>query len=74
MLDGTKIALGITGSVAAVTVVELAHELGRRGATVRALMTEAAQGIVHPDAVTYATDDEVVTYPNHVATPYERTR
>ncbi len=61
MLDGTNVALGITGSVAAVTVVELAHELRRRGATVRAVMTEAAQGIVHPDAVTYATDATVVT-------------
>ncbi|MGM0371251.1 MAG: bifunctional phosphopantothenoylcysteine decarboxylase/phosphopantothenate--cysteine ligase CoaBC [Halobacteriota archaeon] len=61
MLDGTNVALGVTGSVAAVTVVELAHELRRRGATVRALMTEAAQGIVHPDAVSYATDEPVVT-------------
>ncbi|APE95517.1 bifunctional phosphopantothenoylcysteine decarboxylase/phosphopantothenate--cysteine ligase CoaBC [Halodesulfurarchaeum formicicum] len=61
MLDGTNVALGVTGSVAAVTVVELAHELRRRGATVRALMTESAQGIVHPDAVTYATDEPVVT-------------
>ena len=61
MLDGTNVALGVTGSVAAVTVVELAHELRRRGATVRAFMTESAQGIVHPDAVTYATDGEVVT-------------
>ncbi|MFB6109503.1 MAG: bifunctional phosphopantothenoylcysteine decarboxylase/phosphopantothenate--cysteine ligase CoaBC [Halodesulfurarchaeum sp.] len=61
MLDGTNVALGITGSVAAVTVVELAHELGRRGASVRAFMTESARGIVHPDAVTYATDAPVVT-------------
>lgn len=61
MLDGTNVALGITGSVAAVTVVELAHELRRRGATVRALMTEAAEGIVHPDAVSYATDAPAVT-------------
>ncbi len=61
MLGGTKIALGVTGSVAAVTVVELAHELRRHGATVRAVMTEAATGIIHPDAVTYATDAETVT-------------
>ena len=61
MLEGTNVALGVTGSVAAVTVVELAHELRRRGATVRATMTEAAQGIVHPDAVSYATDAETVT-------------
>jgi len=61
MLDGTNVVLGVTGSVAAVTVVELAHELRRRGATVRAAMTESATGIVHPDAVTYATDAEAVT-------------
>ena len=61
MLEGTNVALGVTGSVAAVTEVELAHELRRRGATVRAAMTEAAQGIVHPDAVSYATDAETVT-------------
>jgi phosphopantothenoylcysteine decarboxylase/phosphopantothenate--cysteine ligase len=61
MLQGTNVALGVTGSVAAVTVVELAHELRRRGATVRAVMTDAAQGIVHPDAVSYATDGETVT-------------
>ncbi|MFB6086101.1 MAG: bifunctional phosphopantothenoylcysteine decarboxylase/phosphopantothenate--cysteine ligase CoaBC [Halodesulfurarchaeum sp.] len=61
MLDGTNVALCVTGSVAAVKVVELAHELRRRGATVRAVMTESARGIVHPDAVTYATDAPVVT-------------
>jgi phosphopantothenoylcysteine decarboxylase/phosphopantothenate--cysteine ligase len=61
MLEGRNVALGVTGSVAAVTVVELAHELRRRGATVRAVMSEAATGIVHPDAVTYATDAEAVT-------------
>lgn len=61
MLEGTNVVLGITGSIAAVTVVELAHELRRRGATVRAVMTDAAEGIVHPDAVSYATDSEAVT-------------
>jgi phosphopantothenoylcysteine decarboxylase/phosphopantothenate--cysteine ligase len=61
MLDGTNVVLGITGSIAAVTVVELAHELRRRGATVRAVMTDAAEGIVHPDAVSYAINSEAVT-------------
>ncbi|MFW6383794.1 MAG: bifunctional phosphopantothenoylcysteine decarboxylase/phosphopantothenate--cysteine ligase CoaBC [Halodesulfurarchaeum sp.] len=61
MLEGTTVALGVTGSVAAVTVVELVHELQRRGATVRAAMTESARGIIHPDAVSYAADAEVVT-------------
>jgi phosphopantothenoylcysteine decarboxylase/phosphopantothenate--cysteine ligase len=61
MLDGVNVALGVTGSIAAVKVVELAHELRRRGATVRAVLSESAQGIVHPWAVEYATDNAVVT-------------
>ncbi|MGB9987873.1 bifunctional phosphopantothenoylcysteine decarboxylase/phosphopantothenate--cysteine ligase CoaBC [Salarchaeum japonicum] len=61
MLEGVNVALGVSGSIAAVKVVELAHELRRRGATVRAVMTESAQSIVHPWAVEFATDNEVVT-------------
>ena len=54
-LEGKIIALGVTGSIAAVEVVRLAHELRRRGAVVQAVMTPAATRIIHPDAVTYAT-------------------
>ncbi|EMA45501.1 bifunctional phosphopantothenoylcysteine decarboxylase/phosphopantothenate--cysteine ligase CoaBC [Halococcus saccharolyticus] len=61
MLRGVNVALGITGSIAAVKTVELAHELRRQGATVRGVMTESAQGIVHPWAVEFATDNSVVT-------------
>ncbi|AHG03368.1 phosphopantothenoylcysteine decarboxylase / phosphopantothenate--cysteine ligase [Halobacterium sp. DL1] len=61
MLDGVNVALGVSGSIAAVKVVELAHELRRRGASVRAVMTDSAQGIVHPWAVEFATDAPVVT-------------
>ena len=61
MLDGTNVALGITGSIAAVTAVELAHELRRQGAAVRGVMTESARGIVHPWAVGFATDCDPVT-------------
>ncbi|SEW02187.1 bifunctional phosphopantothenoylcysteine decarboxylase/phosphopantothenate--cysteine ligase CoaBC [Halobacterium jilantaiense] len=61
MLSGVNVALGVTGSIAAVKVVELAHELRRRGASVRAVVTESAQGIVHPWAVEFATDAPVVT-------------
>jgi phosphopantothenoylcysteine decarboxylase/phosphopantothenate--cysteine ligase len=56
-----NVALGITGSIAAVKTVELAHELRRQGAAVRGVMTESAQGIVHPWAVEFATDNPVVT-------------
>ncbi|WP_160133125.1 bifunctional phosphopantothenoylcysteine decarboxylase/phosphopantothenate--cysteine ligase CoaBC [Halococcus salsus] len=61
MLEGANVALGVSGSIAAVKTVELAHELRRRGATVRAVMTESAQGIVHPWAVEFATENPVVT-------------
>jgi len=61
MLDGVNVALGVSGSIAAVKVVELAHELRRRGATVRAVMTDSARSIVHPWAVEFATDNDVVT-------------
>ena len=61
MLEDTNVVLGVTGSIAAVKTVELAHELRRRGATVRAVMTEAATNIVHPWAVELATDGEVIT-------------
>ncbi|WP_254862390.1 bifunctional phosphopantothenoylcysteine decarboxylase/phosphopantothenate--cysteine ligase CoaBC [Halovivax gelatinilyticus] len=60
-LEGVSVALGISGSIAAVKTIELAHELRRRGAEVRAVMTDSACGIVHPDAVEYATANEVVT-------------
>lgn len=59
-LEGKTIVLGVTGSIAAVETVRLAHELRRRGAAVQAVMTAAACGIVHPDALTYATGREAI--------------
>jgi phosphopantothenoylcysteine decarboxylase/phosphopantothenate--cysteine ligase len=61
LLDGVNVALGVTGSIAAVKVVELAHELRREGAAVRGVMTDGARGIVHPWAVEFATERDVVT-------------
>ena len=61
MLSGVHVALGVTGSIAAVRCVELVHELRRRGASVRAVTTDAARGIVHPWALEFATGHEVVT-------------
>jgi phosphopantothenoylcysteine decarboxylase / phosphopantothenate---cysteine ligase len=61
MLSGVNVALGVTGSIAAVKVVELAHELRRRGANVRGVMTPGARGIVHPWSVEFATENDVVT-------------
>ena len=61
MLDGINVALGVSGSIAAVKVVELAHELRRRGASVRGVMSPSATDIIHPWAVDFATDEPVVT-------------
>jgi phosphopantothenoylcysteine decarboxylase/phosphopantothenate--cysteine ligase len=61
LLDGVNVALGVTGSIAAVKTVELAHELRRHGASVRGVMTDAATGIIHPWAVEFATENPVVT-------------
>jgi phosphopantothenoylcysteine decarboxylase/phosphopantothenate--cysteine ligase len=60
-LEGKTIVLAVTGSIAAVETVRLAHELRRRGAVVQAVMSAAACGIVHPDALTYATGREAIT-------------
>jgi phosphopantothenoylcysteine decarboxylase/phosphopantothenate--cysteine ligase len=61
MLEGVNVALGVTGSIAAVKVVELAHELRRQGAAVRGLMSQSAAGVIHPWSVQFATENPVVT-------------
>lgn len=61
MLSGVNVALGVTGSIAAVKTVELAHELRRQGASVRAVVTESARGIIHPWSLEFATDHDPIT-------------
>ncbi len=53
-LENKRIVLAVCGSIAAVETIKLAHELRRRGAEVIPVMSEAACGIIHPDALTYA--------------------
>ncbi len=60
-LEGKTIVLGITGSIAAVRCVELARELRRHGADVHAVMTGEGQKIIHPEAMRYATGNDVIT-------------
>jgi phosphopantothenoylcysteine decarboxylase/phosphopantothenate--cysteine ligase len=60
-LSDVNVAVGVTGSIAAVRVVQLAHELRRQGASVRAVTTPAAGSILHPWALHFATDAPVVT-------------
>ncbi len=61
MLSGINVAIGVTGSIAAVRVVELVHELRRRGAAVRGVMSESATGIIHPWSLEFASENPVVT-------------
>ncbi len=60
-LEKRTIVLGITGSIAAVECIRLAHALRRRGADVQGVMSDAATRIVHPDAITYATNTPAIT-------------
>jgi len=61
MLEGVNVALGLTGSIAAVRAVEFIHELRRRGANVRGVMTPEATNIIHPWSIEFATETDVVT-------------
>jgi len=60
-LTGKEIVIGVTGSIAAVETVKLIHALQRKGATVQPVMSPAAQGIIHPDALTYASGRPTIT-------------
>ena len=55
-----KIALCITGSVAAAKCPELARELMRRGADVRVTMTPHATRLITPQLMHWATGNEVI--------------
>jgi len=48
ILEGRKILLGVTGSIAAYKAVELASQLTQAGALVDVILTEAAQAFVRP--------------------------
>lgn len=60
-LKGKRIVLAVTGSIAAVETVKLARDLIRRGAVVQGVMSQAAQTIIHPYALQYATGRAVIT-------------
>lgn len=55
------IVLCVTGSVAAFEAVKLAREFRREGIEVKAFMSEAACDIISPNAIEFATGQEVVT-------------
>lgn len=60
-LAGKEIIVAVTGSIAAVETVKLIHALRRRGAGVQAVMSTAAEGIITPDALTYASGRDAIT-------------
>jgi len=61
LLKERKIALCITGSVAAAKCPDIARELMRHGAEVYAVMSAMAQKIIHPYLMEWATGNPVVT-------------
>ncbi|RMG22045.1 MAG: bifunctional phosphopantothenoylcysteine decarboxylase/phosphopantothenate--cysteine ligase CoaBC [Methanobacteriota archaeon] len=60
-LEGKRIVLGITGSIASFLAPQLARELIRRGATVIPVMTEAALTMIGKDLMWWATGVEPIT-------------
>jgi phosphopantothenoylcysteine decarboxylase/phosphopantothenate--cysteine ligase len=60
-LNGKRIVLCITGSVAAVQSPEIARALMRCGADVFAVMSPMAGKIIHPYLMEWATGNEVIT-------------
>ncbi|MFX1369993.1 MAG: flavoprotein, partial [Promethearchaeota archaeon] len=60
-LEGRKIALCITGSVAAVECVSIARLLMRHGAEVYSMMSPMAQKIIHPYLMEWATGNPCIT-------------
>ncbi|MCD6511477.1 MAG: bifunctional phosphopantothenoylcysteine decarboxylase/phosphopantothenate--cysteine ligase CoaBC, partial [Thaumarchaeota archaeon] len=60
-LEGKRIVLALTGSVAAYKAPDLARGLMRHGAEVVAVMSERARDFVGPELMKWATGNEVVT-------------
>jgi phosphopantothenoylcysteine decarboxylase / phosphopantothenate---cysteine ligase len=55
LLEGRRLLVGISGSIAAVEVPKIVRELIRHGADVRAVMSPEATRIITPEAVEFAT-------------------
>ncbi len=60
-LDGKKIVLALTGSIACVECVKLARALIRHGAEVISIMSKEACRILNPLAMEFATGKKVIT-------------
>jgi phosphopantothenoylcysteine decarboxylase/phosphopantothenate--cysteine ligase len=60
-LEGKKVVLCVTGSVASIEIPSLARELMRHGAEVYAVMSDSAEKLVRPETLEWATGNPVVT-------------
>ena len=60
-LEGKKITLCVTGSVAAVECVALSRQLMRHGAEIYTVMSEMGTKIIHPYLLEWATGNPVIT-------------
>jgi phosphopantothenoylcysteine decarboxylase / phosphopantothenate---cysteine ligase len=56
-----QVVVAVTGSIAAVETVKLIHELRRHGAAVQVVMSDAAAGIISPEALAYASGRPAIT-------------
>lgn len=61
VLEGKKITLCVTGSVAAVECVAISRKLMRHGAEIYTVMSEMGTKIVHPYLLEWATGNPVIT-------------
>src|SRR2546428_3185870 len=59
-LEGRTVILCVTGSVASIEVPSLARELMRHGAEVNAVISEAAEKLVRPGTLEWATGNPIV--------------
>ncbi len=55
LLEGRRIVLGVSGSIAAIEVPRIVRELIRHGADVRAVMSPEAARLVTPESLEFAT-------------------
>ncbi|HXW67657.1 MAG TPA: bifunctional phosphopantothenoylcysteine decarboxylase/phosphopantothenate--cysteine ligase CoaBC [Thermoplasmata archaeon] len=61
LLEGRRVLVGVSGSIAAVEVPKIVRELIRHGADVNAVMSAEATRIVTPEALEFATGHPAVT-------------
>ena len=64
-LEGKKVLLGISGGIAATQSIKLLRELRRYQADITVIMTNAAQKVITPLAISWAGDCTVITNWEH---------